>query len=778
MPISFEDHPILLIDKDVDNDNPVGWAIRELIGALKAGNCSVIKTAEGEHGKQLIDNRAEISCVLVGMRLVKEDPDLIPFIRDQNPHFPIFIYSSISTMDHLPLEILGRIDGCFYKLEDTPTFISGRIREALRSYVSSLHPPFFKQLVSYVRNSNFSWHTPGHSGGMAYLKSPAGRLFFDFYGETTFRADLSVSVPALGSLLEHEGPVGDSERRAAEIFGADDTFYVTNGTSTANKIIFQSMLTRGDVVLVDRNCHVSVIHSIVTSGARPIYLEPVRNRHGIIGPIPLKEFAPETIREKIKDSGIISDDDKKPLLAVVTNSTYDGLCYKSSTVQEALKNEISALHFDEAWYAYAKFHPLYEGRFGMSIDPDESPLIFSSQSTHKLLAAFSQASMIHVKDNKSGLYDRHRFNETFQMNTSTSPQYSIIASLDMAAHMMQDEAGAALLRDAIQEALVFRILVERLSRFHKESEDWWFENWQPSAAVPKTVLQVISCINKDLGESPREEIQKLERIHAGELVVDPDDWLLRSEDSWHGFDRIDDEAEIMLDPVKVTILTPGMEGHEREDYCGPGIPGRIVSRFLREQGIAVEKTSLYSFLVLFTIGTTKGKAVTLLSALSRFKEHHDHNTPLSQIFPDLARDPATADRYASRGIKDLCEEMHKFLEDEDAVDIMFRLSEELPHARMPPGEAHEKLIRNEIEILPRSRAAIGRISATAILPYPPAIPIIMPGEAITEKVIEYIGFLEDFDMAFPGFETEVHGVLLNEEEDRKSKYSLYCVVDE
>ena len=437
----YKKHPILVIDEDVDGNTPSGWAIRELIDTLKADGCKIVKTPHSEHGEQLVDNRAEISCVIVGMKNVIKNQGLIPFIHDQNQYLPIFVYSSsIVSLDEFPIEMLDKIQGYFSKMEDTPSFISGRIRDALLSYADLLHPPFFKKLVNYVRRSNFSWHTPGHSGGVAYLKSPAGRLFFDFYGKNAFLSDLSVSVPELGSLLEHEGPVGDSERRAAEIFGAGDTYYVTNGTSAANKIIFQSMLTEGDVVLVDRNCHVSVIHSIVTSGAIPIYLEPVRNRYGLIGPIASKQFEAATIQEKIRKSGLISDPDKKPVMAVVTNSTYDGLCYNAKEIAEKLKGQVEVLHFDEAWYAYAKFHPLYKNRFGMGVDiKSRDPLtIFSSHSTHKLLAAFSQASMIHVKGNENSRYDRHRFNETFMMHTSTSPQYSMIASLDMAGQMMQD----------------------------------------------------------------------------------------------------------------------------------------------------------------------------------------------------------------------------------------------------------------------------------------------------------------------------------------------------
>ena len=268
-----------------------------------------------------------------------------------------------------------------------------------------------------------------------------------------------------------------------------------------------------------------------------------------------------------------------------------------------------------------------------------------------------------------------------------------------------------------------------------------------------------------------EKIDRLEKILSDELRVHAEDWILKPGDEWHGFEGIEG-TDIMLDPVKVTVLTPGIEESE-----APGIPAKIVSKFLREQGIAIEKTGLYSFLILFTIGTTKGKSVTLLSALSRFKAHYDRNTPVSQVFPDLIRNPDTVRRYGDLGIKDLCTKMHGHLANGGLLKKMLGLNKDLPKAVTAPSAAYEKLVRNEIETVDRKDAE-GRISATAILPYPPAIPIVMPGEEITGKLTEYIGDLEEFDEEFPGFETEVHGVLLEEAEGNASKYKLFCVKDD
>lgn len=232
-------------------------------------------------------------------------------------------------------------------------------------------------------------------GGVAFLKNAAGRIFYNFFGENALRADLSASVQELGSLLDHSGVVGgEAERKAAEVFGADRTYFVTGGTSAANRIVWLGTVTPGDVVLVDRNCHASVMHAIVMTGAVPIYLIPARNEYGIIGPVRSSEFRPEVVAEKVRNCPLIDDPASQTVrMAVVTNSTYDGICYSAERIEEQLRDTVPPyIHFDEAWSGYARFHPpLYAGRFGMHRAGAAGPTIFATQSTHKVLAAFSQA---------------------------------------------------------------------------------------------------------------------------------------------------------------------------------------------------------------------------------------------------------------------------------------------------------------------------------------------------------------------------------------------------
>ena len=318
------------------------------------------------------------------------------------PVFVVMAEDSDHGLDHLPLWVAETVVGYVWPLEDTPSFIAGRVAHAAHAYGDAVLPPFFKALRRFDDAHEYSWHTPAHSGGVAFLKSPVGRAFFDYYGERLFRTDLSISVGELGSLFEHNGPIGDAERNASRIFGSDRTYFVLHGDSTADRMVGHYCVTTDEIALVDRNCHKSVLHGLVISGARPVYLVPTRNGYGLAGPLPASETAPGAVAARIAahplTPGAVSPDAQ---YAVITNSTYDGLCYDTVGTARALAPSTPRLHFDEAWFAYARFHPLYTGRYGMAVGPDtfpgdERPTVFATQSTHKLLAALSQAAMVHV----------------------------------------------------------------------------------------------------------------------------------------------------------------------------------------------------------------------------------------------------------------------------------------------------------------------------------------------------------------------------------------------
>ncbi|MFZ2321068.1 MAG: lysine decarboxylase, partial [Pseudomonas sp.] len=635
---------------------------------------------------------------------------------------------------------LNHLRGILYLYEDTVAFLARQVARAARNYLDGLLPPFFKALVQHTAESNYSWHTPGHGGGVAYRKSPVGQAFHQFFGENTLRSDLSVSVPELGSLLDHTGPLAAAEERAARNFGADHTFFVINGTSTANKIVWHSMVARDDLVLVDRNCHKSILHSIIMTGAIPLYLCPTRNELGIIGPIPLSEFSRESIQAKIDASPLARGREPKVKLAVVTNSTYDGLCYNAELIKQTLAGSVEVMHFDEAWFAYAAFHEFYTGRFGMGTTREEgAPLVFSTHSTHKMLAAFSQASMIHVQDGGERQLDRDRFNDAFMMHISTSPQYGIIASLDVASAMMEGPAGRSLIQETFDEALSFRRALANL-RQNLPASDWWFSIWQPPGA--EGVEQVASS-----------------------------DWQLQPNADWHGFGDVADDY-VLLDPIKVTLATPGLTA---DGVLGEtGIPAAVVSKFLWERGLVVEKTGLYSFLVLFSMGITKGKWSTLLTELLEFKRSYDGNVALSQSLPSIAA--AGGSRYAGMGLRDLCDQLHSCYRDNATAKAMMRMYTVLPEIAMKPADAYDKLVRREIEAVPVAELQ-GRIAAVMLVPYPPGIPLIMPGERFTpatRSIIDYLEFARTFDRSFPGFDSDVHGLQHQDSPDGRC-YTVDCI---
>jgi lysine decarboxylase/arginine decarboxylase len=770
------DLSILIVDSEIHAETAGGIALRQVIEILGDLDFRVIEALTVEDALSIYRSvYPDIACVLLDWDLQPESAasagpvEMIRTIRKRNRDLPIFLFTSKLAVNEIPLEVIRSIDGYFWKLDNTPRFIAGRIEDVTGDYLDKLLPAFFGELVRYTQEYKYAWHTPGHTGGIAFLKSPVGKLFFRFYGENTLRSDLSVSVPELGSLLEHTGVVGAAESDAARIFGADRTYFLTNGTSTSNKVVFSGCVQPGDIVLVDRNCHKSVMYAIIMTGAVPVYLIPTRNPYGIIGPIHAAEFDPAVIQKKCADHPLIADAGRTPRLAVVTNSTYDGLCYDVEAIIEKLTGTVGVLLFDEAWYGYARFHPLYRGRYAMTpvtAAPDR-PAIFATQSTHKVLAAFSQGSMIHLRDShcpEETRIDPDGFNEAFMMHTSTSPQYSIIASLDVAAKMMEGDSGTVLITDTLEEALIFRQKMVQLMAQVLEDEEagsrrWWFPVWQPGVGQGQYVEHFLTL---------RPRIQEGD---AAELRRHLDYWTLKPGDAWHGFDGIE-ENYCLLDPLKVTVLTPGIDpGGLMEER---GIPAAIVSRFLQEQGIVVEKTGFYSFFILFTMGISKGKAGTLIAQLFEFKDQYDANTPLEQVFPEIVK---TYPRiYGGMGLADLCDAMHAYLKEHGIADIQKDVYARIPRPAMTPAEAYRMMIAGKAEKV-RLQDLAGRTAAVMVVPYPPGIPIWMPGEVLSaddRDIIDFLLLYEDFDAAFPGFETEIHGVIRDAGDDRKV-YSILCL---
>jgi arginine decarboxylase len=544
------------------------------------------------------------------------------------------------------------------------------------------------------------------------------------------------AVDELGQLLDHTGPVAASERNAARIFGCDHLFFVTNGTSTSNKIVWHSNVGRDDVVLVDRNCHKSVLHAIMMTGTVPIFLQPTRNHLGIIGPIAKSEFEVESIRSKIDANPLVKDKSSKPRVMTITQSTYDGVLYNVETIKDMLGDFVDTLHFDEAWLPHAVFHPYYHEfhAIGPNRPRSKDAVVFSTQSTHKLLAGLSQASQILVQESETRTLDEYRFNEAFLMHTSTSPQYAIIASCDVAAAMMEPPGGTALVEESIFESLEFRRAMRKVDA--EFGKDWWFQVWGPQ-----------------------------ELVTSG--IGDRKAWYLGANDKWHGFGDLAPGFN-MLDPIKATIVTPGLDIEGK--FAKWGIPAAIVTKYLAEHGVVVEKTGLYSFFVMFTIGITKGRWNTLVTELQQFKMDYDANQPLWRVMPEFVKAHPS---YERTGLRDLAQQIHEEYRRADVARVTTEmyLSDMVP--AMKPSDAFECLAHRKVDRVPIDELE-GRITTMLVTPYPPGIPLLIPGERFNKSIVEYLKFARDFNRRFPGFHTDVHGLVVEKTADG-DRYFVDCV---
>jgi len=741
--------PVVIIDEDFRSENASGFGIRalakaieeetmEVLGVTSFGDLSSFAQQQSRaSGFILSIDDEEFSSAARAEAAVAQLRAFVEEIRFRNADIPIFLYGETRTSRHIPNDVLKELHGFIHMFEDTPEFVARYIVREARAYLDSLAPPFFRALTHYAADGSYSWHCPGHSGGVAFLKSPVGQMFHQFFGENMLRADVCNSVDELGQLLDHSGPVAASERNAARIFNCDHLFFVTNGTSTSNKIVWHSTVAPDDIVVVDRNCHKSVLHAIIMTGAIPVFLMPTRNHYGIIGPIPLDEFKPESIQRKIDANPFARGVKTQPRVLTITQSTYDGVLYNVDTIKEMLDGRINTLLFDEAWLPHAAFHDYYIGMHAIGKDRPrcEHSMVFATQSTHKLLAGLSQASQILVQDSGTRKLDRDIFNEAYLMHSSTSPQYAIIASCDVAAAMMEPPGGPALVNESIAEALDFRRAMRKVDEEFGES--WWFKVWGPEHL-------------------------------AEEGIGDREDWMLKAGERWHGFGNLAPGFN-MLDPIKATVITPGLDVDG--DFADSGIPAAIVTKYLAEHGIVVEKTGLYSFFIMFTIGITKGRWNTLVTELQQFKDDYDRNQPLWRVLPEFIQ---AHPRYEKIGLRDLCDQIHGIYKVNDVARLTTEmyLSDMVP--ALKPADAFARMAHRDIE-----RVAIddleGRITSVLLTPYPPGIPLLIPGERFNRTIVRYLQFAREFNERFPGFETDIHGLVEEKVESHTVRYFVDCV---
>jgi len=683
--------------------------IRQLHKSLEACGYEVVYPVDDNDLVKMIEINPRICGAIFDWD--KYSLEICEKINSLNEKLPVFAFANERSVLDISLTDL-RLNVSFFEYAlGMGDDIALKINQAIDLYKDAIMPPFTKALFKYVDEGKYTFCTPGHMGGTAFQKSPAGSVFYDFYGPNAFKADVSISMPELGSLLDHTGPHKEAEEYIAKTFNADHSYIVTNGTSTANKIVGMFSAPSGSTVLVDRNCHKSLTHLMMMSDVTPIYFRPTRNAYGILGGIPQSEFTRDVIEAKVA----ATPGAEMPGYAVITNSTYDGLLYNTQYIKETLDTKF--IHFDSAWVPYTNFNSIYEGKCGMSGEAMPGKVFYETQSTHKLLAAFSQASMIHIK----GDVDKETFNEAFMMHTSTSPQYGIVASTETAAAMMRGNTGKRLIQDSIDRAIRFR---KEIKRLEAQSEGWFFDVWQPED------IETTEC------------------------------WKLDPKDDWHGFKDIDDN-HMYLDPIKVTLLTPGM-GKDSE-LAESGIPASLVAKFLDDRGIVVEKTGPYNLLFLFSIGIDKAKALELLRGLTEFKRGFDLNLKVKSFLPSLyAENPSF---YEGMNIQDLAQDIHNMIKKFKLPELMFKAFDVLPEMKITPNKAWEQELRGNTEEV-KLDEIINRVSANMILPYPPGVPLILPGEMVTEisrPVLEFLEMLCEIGSKFPGFETDIHGVYLQDD---------------
>src|ERR1700719_3041587 len=599
-----------------DADDLEGLRVSQIIAAIERMGFQVIKARRLEDAEIAVQTDAAIGCMVVdwGKKGIEgKAASLINLMRKRGLDMPIVVLIRRKRFEDIPVEVLDFIDGYVFLAEETPEFIARNLVSRLKQYADTLKTPFFGELVDYSEEATQLWTCPGHNGGVFYSRSPIGRIFVEHLGEAVFRDDLDNSILELGDLLTHEGPALQAQKEAAAIFGAEKTYFVLNGTSSSNKIVCTNLIAEGDLVLFDRNNHKAAHQgALLMGGSIPIYLSTDRNYYGLIGPIRPEELDEKSIRERI---GALCD----------------------------------FVVFDEVWAGFMKFHPLYERRFAMGLRDlsEASPGIVATQSAHKQLASFSQASQIHVRDRhikgQRRRVEHRRFNEGFMQFASTSPFYPLFASLDVGAQMMKGRSGEVLWDDAIRLGIELRKKLRAVRREFEEKERDPARRWFFDPFVPQRVSIRDAALEGATHDVPWESVS------TDLLARDPRYWALAPGESWHGFQALEAGFAI-TDPAKLTLLTPGFDRATGE-YEAHGVPAPVVAQYLRENRVVSEKNDLNSLLFLLTPGVESSKAGTLVSALVAFKRLHDDNVPLEDAMPEfVAKRPA---RYRGKRLRDL-----------------------------------------------------------------------------------------------------------------------------
>lgn len=679
--------------------------------------------------KVTLDNTDFTDVAAVVMTLAESRSGILALLKRTGFQIPVFIFSQ--EPDAAPDGVTGVISG---KAQE---FLE--VEAAACGYEENLLPPFFDTLSQYVAMNNSTFACPGHQHGAFFRKHPAGRQFFDFFGENVFRADMCNADVKLGDLLIHEGSAKDAQKFAAKVFNADKTYFVLNGTSAANKVVTNALLTRGDLVLFDRNNHKSNHHgALIQAGATPVYLEAARNPFGFIGGIDEHCFDDAYLREMIRDVAPDKAQDARPFrLAVIQLGTYDGTIYNARQVIDKIGHLCDYILFDSAWVGYEQFIPMMADSSPLLLELNENdPGIFVTQSVHKQQAGFSQTSQIHKKDNhirgQARFCPHKRLNNAFMLHASTSPFYPLFAALDINAKIHEGESGRRLWAECVELGIDARKAIIANCKMIKPF-------------IPPVVA------GRPWQDHPTHAIASERRFFSFEPGA-----------KWHGFEGYADE-QYFVDPCKLLLTTPGIDA-QTGDYTDFGIPATILAHYLRENGIVPEKCDLNSILFLLTPAESAEKMAQLVAMLGQFEQHIEDDTPLAEVLPTIFNKYPV--RYRDYSIRDLCQEMHDLYVSFNVKDLqkaMFRKAS-LPAVVMNPQDANQAYIRGDVELV-RISEAEGRIAAEGALPYPPGVLCVVPGEVWGGAVQRYFLALEEGVNLLPGFSPELQGVYSEKDAD-------------
>jgi orn/lys/arg decarboxylase, major domain protein len=664
---------------------------------------------------------------------------------------PVFLVKKDANSTVKP-EFVGKITRVIDANEVNYELYVKQIEAAAKKYEEDMLPPFFRALADYVEDGNSQFDCPGHQGGQFFARHPAGRAFYNFYGENVFRSDLCNADVKLGDLLIHEGPACDAQQHAAQVYNADKTYFVLNGTSSANKMVLNALLAPGDIVLYDRNNHKSISHgALVQAGATPVYLETARNPFGSIGGILEHCFNEEYIRKLVAEQDPEKAKVERPIrLAVIQLGTYDGTIYNARQVVDKIGHLCDYILFDSAWVGYEQFIPMMKdcSPLLLELGPND-PGILVTQSVHKQQAGFSQTSQVHKKDSHIKGQERYvnhkRLNNAFMMHASTSPFYPLFAALDINAKMHEGEAGKLLWKDCVETVIDARKAVLKNCKYLRP-------------LVPPVVNG-----------------KKWEDGNTAEMAQDVKYFAFEPGAKWHSFEGYG-EGQYFIDPCKFQLTTPGInvETGEYEDF---GIHANILANYLREHGIIPEKCDLNTILFLMTPAESKTKMDDLVAQLVRFEQLIEQDAPMQDVLPSIYYN--NIDKYKGYTIRRLCQEMHDFYKERNVSELQKKLflHEYLPEYVKTPQEANFDFVRGQGELVPLAEA-VGRMALEGALPYPPGVLCVQPGERWSETARDYFLALEEGINKLPGFAPEIQGVYITTQEDGTKKAFGYVLKKE